>query len=545
VHPPQVKRNASAFVIARNHSHTTLKKNYSSGHLPRNLSGKILNNKGAQQHKTPAPKRKHSGRSERSVPASPISSSPPVEHQQPTVRFALADEEPESGQDEEAGWTEESASVSPNVTRDNTRHNSVVLDPASMMAAKDHSVLHDVTSGEESTNTVIHAPEGSTTTGRRQESGKQSSAQEAATKHINGESSYPSSTRQPVLDADAITSRLLQRKAPPSHGAEPQLSSVSAIVQPDVHDHRSLSHSSQTSTLAEGTPGRDLVSRFVNANSVDGTPKDGNMLPTKGSAVTDDSELDATKRNQSAPDMADRGPISPKIAHTRTASRRSGTSTPSTDLPPSRTQQKLLLQRASSAIEPQKHIPAVLPRPGAAQLLGHGLSFTSAEGGAPAQLHAIFAQINKEYIVVRRYRNPVADAAARAKEIPRPERRTAVRQRRASTGRTDENGVSIDGHESPIGGFERHHHAHEGHGRHSRHERAVDQNDSDRRPHHTHKKPEGHGHKSRVSFDLSNVRTEDSDDDRTPSRVGSMRTRDEAYEICRRMWELGEVEGGG
>jgi hypothetical protein len=42
------------------------------------------------------------------------------------------------------------------------------------------------------------------------------------------------------------------------------------------------------------------------------------------------------------------------------------------------------------------------------------------------------------------------------------------------------------------------------------------------------------------------VRMDDSDEERTPSRMGSVGThrmsgeRNKAYEICRRMWEMGE-----
>ena len=557
-----MKRNASAFVVPRNHSHSALKKNYSSGHLPRNLSGKALN-KAAQRAQ---PKRKHSGRSsEKSVPASPAS--PPAvqpQHQQPTVRFALADDEGgESEEDEENEWTEESASVSPNVTRDHTRNNSVVLEPERMGVGVDHA--HEgATSGEESTNTVIHQPSISKGTLEHKQSEPAAAAPKqqdmAAVNRINGESSFQASAARPAtLDADAITSRLLQRRAPSPSGSDAKVTHVSALVQSDSQDHRTLSHS-QASTLADGTPGRDLVSRFVNANSTDGTPRDGDMLPQRKPSppAVQERELDASKRNKSAPNFADRGPISP--AHARSASRRSGTSTP-TDLPPSRTQQKLLLQRASSALEPAKHIPAVLPRPGAAQLLGHGLSFTSSEGGTPAQIQALFSQINKEYNVVRRYRNPVADAVGRAREIPRsangmskdkrnglatPSASTtnlrgvqaqaqaqarAKQQRRAAGG--GENGT--DGHDSPPPEESLRSHAHTRRGEQKGQAATI-------------KREETRGHRSRVSFDLPmSVRAEDSEEDvhtGTPGSrgVNGMR-RDETYDLLRRMWDMGE-EGG-
>jgi hypothetical protein len=179
------------------------------------------------------------------------------------------------------------------------------------------------------------------------------------------------------------------------------------------------------------------------------------------------------------------------------------------------------------------------------------LSFTSTEGGSPAQIQALFAQINKEYNVVRRHRNPVADAAARQREIPRPERRPLVRR---PPRRVDENGVPLDGHESPIDSFKGHNEREHWHGRHetgehrSRHDhrasRVEDYNEREKR--HAPPKKEEKGHKSRVSFDLPSVRTDDTDDENnTPSRGGSARTtlgeRNEVYEICRRLWEMSEV----
>jgi hypothetical protein len=468
------------------------------------------------------------------------------------VRFALAaDEEPDSeGDDEENEWTEESASVSPNVTRDHTRNNSVVLEPdkmvgtqASATAREAHQLAQqqDMTSGDESSHSVIHAPSDRGAEGKRRDDRDDSSNRRQEVRRINGESSFRTSTQQQTaLDADAITTRLLQRKPPPINGASPKVTSVSALVHSDSQDHRALSHS-QASTLAEGsTPGRDLVSRFVNdGTSADGTPRDASLLTSsmkKGSAATSQSltppENADMKRNKSAPNFADRGPISP--AHTRTHSRRSGTTTP-TDLPPSRTQQKLLLQRASSALEPAKHIPAVLPRPGAAQLLGHGLGFTSTEGGTPAQLHALFSQINKEYNVVRRYRNPVADAAARAKELPHPQ--TSDRQRALT-------------HAASTRSLQSHHQKTRGK---SRRENGVDGHESPPpdesfRSSTSKKQQQGsaRGHKSRVSFDLpTSIRTEEEEEAEDRSRGGAVGggRRDEAYEICRRLWDLGEGEG--
>lgn len=76
-----------------------------------------------------------------------------------------------------------------------------------------------------------------------------------------------------------------------------------------------------------------------------------------------------------------------------------------------------MLQRASSAIEPGKHIPAVLPsRPGAPQLLGGSMGLPFGESAAAVQIQGLFNQTTKEYNVVRRFRNPLAESVKRLAE---------------------------------------------------------------------------------------------------------------------------------
>ena len=122
-HP--VKRNSSAFVIPRTSSHTALKKNHSSGHLPRHGSSKNMNKTG----RTPN-KRSHSGRSDQSQQSPPASPDAPDVQQPPTVRFDLGDDEPQAPGEEE--WTEDSASQSPHTSRSqsatHTRSNSMQVD---------------------------------------------------------------------------------------------------------------------------------------------------------------------------------------------------------------------------------------------------------------------------------------------------------------------------------------------------------------------------------------------------------------------------------
>jgi hypothetical protein len=395
---PGFKRNASSGAVMRvahqTHTQANLRRNYSSGHLPRPAQGKhtLKSAKGAV-----APSKKGLAHS-RSRPASPEA--------HPAVHFDVESDEEEEGEEEggDDGWTEESASQSPTTTRSNTRSstrsNSVVLDAQHKLAEKNmESNRGDPTQSgasrqqpEQTTQTLPDRPR------------KAPSA--------NGGSSHHS---RPA-DADMITSRLLQRSA--SHTVPPQTTSVAATVGSTTDRHTLLSHSAG-STLVD-TPGKDLVSRFMDGDGSAGTPHDGGYMPARKSSKSEGGELDQSKRNKSMPNVS--GADTP----TRTPSR-SGATTPTTNLPPSRTQQKLMLQRASSNIEPQKLVPVTLPRTGGPTFLQSGIHYNAnGEGRLDPRLQQQFNHVAAEYNVVRRYRNPLADSIIRIQQIPGMSRKIRI-----------------------------------------------------------------------------------------------------------------------
>lgn len=599
-----VKRNSSTFVIPRNSSHSALKKNYSSGHLPRHGPSKNIMKTARVQTK-----RTRSGQSDQSPqtqsqPASPDAPEPP---QHPVVRFNLGDDELQApGEDE---WTEESASQSPLTSRtqsaSHTRSNSVQihgyvkfpLSPPQTPPCRSAGMLKpkkSVSFGAVSLLLISTAtPPSMTKNGRSPGSGasdvlddeipsptttrrksftpgsriritdkgiRPADVVPSTTQHplptvtrqsptpqirtlpdrtrnaisqINGSPSYRPSNAPRVPDADAITSRILQK-----HNALPQVSNVTASVTPDHHHPPSIPHS-QGSTIADGTPGRDLVSRFINgtsgSGSAAGTPNEDSFLSQR--SREDKNDIESTKRNKSVPSMN-------KVeGHRRTSSEQTGgTSTPA-ELPPSRTQQKLMLQRASSAIEPGKHVPAVLPtRPGAPQLLGGNMPFPFGESVSSAQMQGLFNQTTKEYNVVRRYRNPLAEAVGRLGESS-DIRRNHINRPKSSKG--------AGGSASSSGGSLS-----------QTYRETQSQTTSSvhrQQTHHGHatasssKKDEGdsaHAHRSRVSFDLpGRPAPQEGEDDEQGSKTESFssdsgRVRDEAYDICRRMWAL-DYSGGG
>ncbi|KAI9835910.1 MAG: hypothetical protein M1819_001808 [Sarea resinae] len=260
------------------------------------------------------------------------------------------------------------------------------------------------------------------------------------------------------LDADAITSRLLHRH--PTHNAPPQMSTISATATSANHSPRSISHS-QGSTL-NNTPGMasEVVSRFINT-SANGTPKDGALLTLDAGNTTSqlngiNSALDAHKRAKSAsnltspksvtslPSRSRQLPPSSKDNTNNGNNNVNNSNAPYSPLHPSRTQQKLWLQRASSNVEPQQ-----LP-PNGAGGIGHVPAGGQYQEGRDPRLQRQFEQAALEYRVVRRYRDPVGDALTRLTQLP-----SAARNRRIPSARQLQGHQQSHGSQSYGGGGER------------------------------------------------------------------------------------------
>lgn len=473
---PGIKRNASAGAVLRaaKHGHTVsgIRKNHSSGHLPREAGSRPALK--ASKSEIAPPRRSLIN------PGKTRESSSDDEH--PTVHFDVADEE---GQDD--GWTEESASQSPTTTRSNTRSNSVVLDPH--RPAEDRPV--DKMGGISRAEVNSQQPSVASSLSMRALPDR---IQQQQARPANGGSSHHHSHSRPA-DADMITSRLLQRGSS-HHNLAPQMSAIAATVVSNHHEPRELSQSAG-STLVD-TPGRELVSRFIDGDGSAGTPN-SSFLPARNTPQASVSNNGNLKRNRSMPDVAD------EETPTRTP-RRSGTSTP-TDLPPSRTQQKLMLQRASSAIEPQKLIPSILPRTGGPTPLYTGMTYTTnGEGRVDPRLQQQFNHVSVEYNVVRRYRNPLVEAIVRIEQMPGTPRKSRV-PKAAST-----NGVSsVHGGSSLSTSFN------------------DETNDTGSR-------------RSRVSLENGrNSREEGDVEGRQSFESDNGRIRNEVEELCRRLWESSEA----
>lgn len=472
---PSFKRNASSGGIVRANqqaqAHAHLRKNHSSGHLAR--QGHAKHALKAFKSEVAPPKRSL-GNPNRSQQSSP--------EPHATVHFDMGSDD-EGGDD---GWTEESASQSPTTTRSNTRSNSVILDAQHRIAQENMEnnkgeALQAAQQATQATQTLADRTRSNTRT--------------------NGGSSHQHS-RPP--DADMITSRLLQRSA--SHNIPPQTSSVAATVVSSSDRHNLLSHSAG-STLVD-TPGKDLVSRFMDDDGSAGTPQDGGYMASRNPPKGGGGDLDKSKRNKSMPNVS--GADTPSKTP-----QRSGTTTP-TNLPPSRTQQKLMLQRASSNIEPQKLVPVTLPRTGGPAFLNSGLHYNvDGEGRLDPRLQQQFNHVAVEYKVVRRYRNPLADALTRIQQIPAISQKTRIPKSSNTNGMTSVHGTSSLSTSFNEAGLET-----DGSG--SRKSRVSFENDR------------GRGRGCRDEGDVEGRQSFESD---------QAQRRNEAEEICRRLWESAEVVG--
>jgi hypothetical protein len=480
---PGFKRHASSGAIVRAnhqaHTQANLRKNHSSGHLSRQGHAKNAL-KSAKGENTP---------SKRAL-ATPSRSRQASPEPHAAVHFDMPNDDDDDDDEEGDGWTEESASQSPTTTRSNTRSNSVIIE--AQHKAAEINMEKNRGDPTQQADTIREPPTQATHT---------LSDRTRSNTRTNGASSYQHS-RPP--DADMITSRLLQRSA--SHHVAPQMTSVAATVQSSSGCHNLLNHTAGSigSTLVD-TPGRDLVSRFMDGDGSAGTPHDGEYMASRAANNGEGADLDVSKRNKSMPNVSGGTDTPSKTPQ------RSGATTP-TNLPPSRTQQKLMLQRASSNIEPHKLVPVTLPRTGGPTFLQSSIHYnTNGEGRLDPRLQQQFNHVAVEYNVVRRYRNPVADSLARIYQIPDMSRKARIPKSPSANGfTTGASSLSTSFNESGI----------ETDGANSRKSRVSFEND------------QGRGRTSR---------NEDESVYRQSFEHDHTRGRNEAEEICRRLWESAEV----
>ncbi|KAI1457042.1 hypothetical protein F4805DRAFT_205105 [Annulohypoxylon moriforme] len=216
-----------------------------------------------------------------------------------------------------------------------------------------------------------------------------------------------------------LTSRLLQRT--PSSSAPPQMSAETVSVR-----HNSGSPESQASrgppslfgtpknAAIVGSGGEELTSRFVNGGSGPGSGPTAESGSFYASARAQNQRSDAIRRPQSLGNMNQnyRASISDDESDSALAPRTRKSIYKAAPAEKSRTQQKLNLQRASSSIEPTQPVSGV-GVVGVSPLVG-GSGYDNRD----PRIGKLLERTGMEYLVVRRYQNPIARSIARLSKLP-------------------------------------------------------------------------------------------------------------------------------
>ncbi|RMZ81702.1 hypothetical protein DV737_g2431, partial [Chaetothyriales sp. CBS 132003] len=388
------KRNTSYGALARNNtSHTNLRKNQSASALGRNG----LHGGHKKTGLAPAPRPKHD-----------------KHDTSKTGFFELGG--PQSSDDEEDNEWEDSATVSPELTRPNSKASTPIhrLTPDAERAPSSKSAKQQATAQVSNLRLALDHPASPPSPGL----------------HTNNNRSLPNLARKADLSPGHTTPpdpALLHHHQ--HHGragrAPPAMSTVSALAGPNLlrrESSRSFTHINHADTasmlaanpagLAEGSSSMENgVSRFLH------------QTPSTSSSRTPAASLphiDSGSDGESAAFMSNYKPQpseSPEKAHTFNKARFSTV--------PSRTQQKLELQRRETMRQGSATPPASnLAYGGASSLSLHGRTGSrGGGGGVPRALsdglkaHKMNYETGvKHLVVVRRFRNPIVESLQRLKD---------------------------------------------------------------------------------------------------------------------------------
>lgn len=240
--------------------------------------------------------------------------------------------------------------------------------------------------------------------------------------------------RERVHHKEYLTTRLLQRT--PSHGAPPQITSDMAQADQTKISSDSSGHDTPSSTLP-GSSKDGLTSRFVNTPGSGITSEGSFYRPETSNGPEPEEPTRSVKSTTSlsqprnTPELAqiiddrDDSALVPKPAR-RVAGK---------PAEQSRIQQKLNLQRASSAIEPGHNVPSATGNIGSSALIGVGGPGYDGASSRDPRMSKLLERTGMEYLVVRRYQNPVARSLTRLGRVPEIEKTRRIP--RINTGSTN------------------------------------------------------------------------------------------------------------
>ncbi|PNY29484.1 Uncharacterized protein TCAP_00596 [Tolypocladium capitatum] len=215
-----------------------------------------------------------------------------------------------------------------------------------------------------------------------------------------------------------LTSRLLQRT--PSLGAPPKMTADMAqaaparlspspnSTDPDVSPPSGPSQDELTSRFVD-TPGSGLTSEGSFYHPPRGGLSQSDDAPRLRSSMANFAETQNVAEADAVPMVEnDNSALVPRPAR-RTAALPAETS---------RIQQKLNLQRASSVLEPGQAVAGVGGVVGASPLIGVGGPGFDGGNSRDPRVGKLLERTGMEYLVVRRYQNPVARSLNRLGHVP-------------------------------------------------------------------------------------------------------------------------------
>jgi hypothetical protein len=232
----------------------------------------------------------------------------------------------------------------------------------------------------------------------------------------------PNRDRDIIPQRGTLTPRLLQRIS--SHVAPPKMTSETAPVNPADKSPNyaprasvAILDASLPRTTTSESSRDELISRFIGGNS-SGLASEGSFYQSNISTSRRSDEGDIRRlgslahsqglrqsgRENSVGDNSEDGEISAARGPPPSAEK-------------SRTQQKLNLQRASSVIEPGQAIGGGGGVIGTGPLLGAGGAGYDGNCGRDPRVSKLLDRTGMEYLVVRRYQNPVARSLVRLEQV--------------------------------------------------------------------------------------------------------------------------------
>lgn len=215
-----------------------------------------------------------------------------------------------------------------------------------------------------------------------------------------------------------LTSRLLQRT--PSHGAPPKMTAGMALAAP-AQLSPSPSSTDPNVSPPSGPSQDELTSRFVDAPG-SGLTSEGSFYhpPRGGLSRSDDApRLPSSLANfAETQDLAEADAVLTVENDNSALVPRPARRTAALPAETSRIQQKLNLQRASSVLEPGQAVAGVGGVVGASPLIGVGGPGFDGGNSRDPRVGKLLERTGMEYLVVRRYQNPVSRSLNRLGRVP-------------------------------------------------------------------------------------------------------------------------------